>query len=247
MIPSMRATSLLRPVIALLLLAAAALAFWSWAREHPEDLPWTELDLAHPVGAFTRQKLVSLTDEPGRCRTLLDRAGIAFSALDPREAGPSCGYADGVRPAEDRDPQAIAFRPADVTMSCPVAAALALWEWEVLQPAALELFGSEVAIVEHYGGYACRRMYGAETGRWSEHATADALDVAAFVLEDGTRIAVARDWHGEGPRAEFLRRAREGACDLFATVLSPDYNAAHADHFHLDQARRGSLGGGVCR
>jgi len=32
---------------------------------------------------------------------------------------------------------------------------------------------------------------------------------------------------------------------VFGTVLSPDYNPAHADHLHFDQASRGS--GGMCR
>ena len=40
---------------------------------------------------------------------------------------------------------------------------------------------------------------------------------------------------------------RDGACDLFATVLSPDYNAAHADHLHFDQAMRGAMGWRGCR
>ncbi len=44
-----------------------------------------------------------------------------------------------------------------------------------------------------------------------------------------------------------LREVRDGACDLFATVLSPDYNAAHRDHLHLDQAERGEMGWRACR
>ena len=47
------------------------------------------------------------------------------------------------------------------------------------------------------------------------------------------------------PAASFLHRLRDGACRVFGTVLSPDYNAAHSDHLHLDQAARGF--GGVCR
>jgi hypothetical protein len=87
-------------------------------------------------------------------------------------------------------------------------------------------------------------MYGASEGRWSEHATGNAIDIAGFVLEDGRRISVLGDWDGEDAEARFLRAVRDGACKSFATVLSPDYNAAHADHFHLDQDGRWS---GVCR
>ncbi|RZL73462.1 MAG: extensin, partial [Sphingomonas sp.] len=57
----------------------------------------------------------------------------------------------------------------------------------------------------------------------------------------------ARDWKGDDPKAAFLRDVRDGACQLFATTLSPDYNAAHADHLHLDQANRGSMGWRACR
>ena len=74
---------------------------------------------------------------------------------------------------------------------------------------------------------------------------ANAIDIAGFVLVDGTRIAVVNDWQGEGDKARFLRAVRDGACRAFGTVLSPEYNEAHRDHFHLDQAARGL--GGVCR
>lgn len=75
---------------------------------------------------------------------------------------------------------------------------------------------------------------------------ADAIDVSGFRLADGTRIAVARDWRDDH-RGAFLRDIRDGACKLFATILSPDYNAAHADHLHLDQANRRRFGWRACR
>ena len=91
-------------------------------------------------------------------------------------------------------------------------------------------------------------MYGRDGGAWSEHATADALDVAGFRLSDGRRVTILGDWT-EGTQAErlFLREVRDGACELFATTLSPDYNAAHRDHLHLDQAARGVAGWRSCR
>ena len=112
-------------------------------------------------------------------------------------------------------------------------------------PAATALLGSRITRIEHYGAFSCRRLYGRSEGRWSEHATGNAIDIAAFVLADGRRITVREDWMGEGARARFLHRVRDGACRVFGTVLSPDYNAAHSDHLHLDQAARGF--GGVCR
>ena len=113
-----------------------------------------------------------------------------------------------------------------------------MWEREAVAPLAEEIFGSEIQRIEHLGAYSCRRLYGRDSGPWSEHATANAIDIAGFVLADGTRISVLNDWSGEGYKAQFLRRVRDDACNSFSTVLSPDYNAAHADHFHLDMSPR---------
>ena len=243
----MRALKIVKWLIVGALLAVAALVIHALAQRNPEDLPWTSLDLDAPIGMFTGRKLAGLTDDAPLCLALLAEAEIAHVALPEREAGERCGYVDGVRFTGASGGPTIAYTPRDITISCPVAAALAIWGSEVVQPAAFAAFGQRVATIEHFGGYSCRRMYGASEGRWSEHATADAVDIAAFVLADGTRISVIGDWTGSDSEARFLRQVRDGACDLFATVLSPDYNAAHADHFHFDQAERGAIGGRVCR
>jgi len=68
------------------------------------------------------------------------------------------------------------------------------------------------------------------------------LDVASVTLADGRTVSVAADWDGQGPGGEaaegFLHRLRDGACRVFSTVLTPDYNDAHKDHLHLDGAPR---------
>lgn len=231
--------------VALVLLLIAALILYAFARGRPQDLPWTPLDLSAPVGIFTGRKLTGLTDDPAKCRSLLTAAGVEYTALPPR-GDAQCGYADGVRFGSGGS-RTIAYRPADLGTSCPVAAALAVWEWNVVQPAAERLLGTRVERIEHFGSYNCRRLYGRDSGAWSEHATADAVDIAGFRLADGRRITIAGDWTGDDEEARFLREVRNGACDLFATTLSPDYNAAHRDHLHLDQAERGAMGWRACR
>ncbi|HEV2866141.1 MAG TPA: extensin family protein [Allosphingosinicella sp.] len=238
-----------RIVIRLLVLGLAGLGgllLYGYGRSHPQDVPWAPLDLSQPVGAFTGRKLAELADEGPRCRALLERAGVRFTPLPARTAGPQCGYTDAVRFTAGGAVR-IGYHPADLGINCAVAAALALWEWHVVQPAALRHFGREVASIEHFGSYSCRRLYGRTQGQWSEHARANALDVAGFVLSDGTRISVARDWQAQGPKGRFLHDVRDGGCRLFASVLSPDYNDAHRDHFHLDEAERGRLGWRACR
>ena len=118
----------------------------------------------------------------------------------------------------------------------------------MVQPAAERYLGFSVASIGHYGSYSCRRMYGASDSPWSEHATGDAIDIASFTLESGKTVSVLSDWdEGSADERAFLHAVRDGACDLFATVLSPDYNAAHANHLHLDQADRGEMGWRACR
>lgn len=238
----------LRQTIAALVVAAVLLALgltlYGLARQRPQDLPWTPLDLGEKSGMFTGRKLAALGEDFGQCRALLDKAGVVFTTLEPVASG-QCGYRDGIRLGGGA--RRIAFAPARLGTSCPVAAGLTMLEWNVLQPAARRHFGSPVVRIEHLGSYNCRRLYGRASGDWSEHARANAVDIAGFVLADGTRISVLRDWPDTGAKAAFLREVRDGACGLFATVLSPDYNAAHRDHFHLDQAARGSMGWRACR
>jgi hypothetical protein len=94
-----------------------------------------------------------------------------------------------------------------------------------------------VSRIVHFGTYSCRNINHRTIGRRSEHASANALDVAGFVLADGTSVTVAQDWKGDSRKAALLRDLRDGACRFFDVVLGPDYNAAHRDHFHLDMGR----------
>jgi hypothetical protein len=241
-----RRRRLRRSLLLALLVVLAALLVWAHGRRNPEDVPWTALDLGQPVGAFTARKLAALGTDAPRCRALLARAGVRFRALPPRADGPQCGY-DGAVRFTSRGSRTILYRPDGLGTECAVAAALMMWEWNFVQPAAQRRFGRRVASIEHFGSYSCRRMYGRGTGPWSEHARANALDVAAFVLGDGRRISVAGDWRDNGAKGAFLHDVRDGACHLFATTLSPDYNAAHRDHLHLDEAGRGQWGLRACR
>jgi hypothetical protein len=223
---------------AIWLLGLAILHF----RNTPQDLPWTPLDLAEKPGLFTGRKLAALDGDFATCRSLLKRAGVRYTTVPPLGFG-VCGYVDGIELGGGA--REIAFDPAQPKMACPIAAALSMWEWNVVQPAAIRHFGSRVVRFEQLGTYNCRAIAGSTTS--SQHSYARAIDIAGFVLADGRRITVAGDWNGGGGKAAFLRDARDGACGLFSTTLSPDYNPAHHDHLHLDEAPRGRVGWRVCR
>jgi hypothetical protein len=243
---SVRWLRALRWLIVLAAMGAAGWFGWQWVQDHPEHNPYAPLSLAHPIGWATDRKLASLAADGNACRALLRQSNIDFAPL-PSVGNDRCAAPDRTRLADDVVP-GLTLRPAGVAPSCAVNAALILWMRERVQPAAWRHFGQAVARIEHLGSYNCRRIGGGGEGSWSEHSTGNALDIAAFVLEDGSRVSLINDWRSEpdGPRSAFLRDARDGACDLFATTLSPDYNRAHADHFHVDQAER-SAGWNVCR
>jgi hypothetical protein len=191
--------------------------------------PWTPLDFNAPPGPLTRYKLSRLSRDPDSCRQVLATTAIEYEALSDRRTAEGCGFTGALR--IDATPTRV---NESFSLTCPAAVSLALWERNVLQPAALRHFNQPVARIEHFGSYSCRNVYGRASGRRSEHATANAFDVAGFVLADGERIRVVNDWSDERTGA-FLREVRDGACRYFDGVLSPDYNAAHRDHFHLDR------------
>jgi hypothetical protein len=118
-------------------------------------------------------------------------------------------------------------------VACPLADTLAAWARYGVDRAAREMLGSPLLRIETMGSYNCRDIAG--SAKRSAHATAQAVDVSAFVLADGRRVSVLADWDG-GTFAEqrFLRVIHASACKRFGTILGPEYNAAHRDHFHLE-------------
>ena len=117
-----------------------------------------------------------------------------------------------------------------------MTAAIYWWEAE-LQALARTHMGSDLARIDHLGSYACRNVNSTECGRRSQHATANALDIAGFRFADGRTASVLDDWSADSPAGRFLAAAHDAACGYFNTVLGPAYNDLHANHFHLDLGR----------
>lgn len=220
-----------RVALAILVGLGLGVGAHGWLLNHPEHDPWAPLDLRDPTGWATGAKLLALRDDVGLCRAVLERSAVDHSVLEPVGEGP-CLRSDRTRLAS------IPLAPDTPPITCPAAVALYLWERDVVQSMARQHLGADVTQIRHLGAYSCRRLYGRSDGPWSEHATANAIDIAGFVLADGTEISVMRDWNDGGAKAAFLQAARDGACESFSTVLSPDYNAAHRDHFHFDMSER---------
>ncbi|WP_260580543.1 extensin family protein [Sphingopyxis sp. PET50] len=223
------------------LLTFAAIRAMQWVRDHPEHDPTARFELAHPRGWATHRKLMRLTADADACFAVFDRAGAGYSRRPPMGEGACRADQRMVLTGSRFVP---AMMPAGAAPGCAVTAAMAVWNRDIVQPLARRHFGQKVVELENLGSYNCRRIAGRQAQ--SEHSTANAIDISAFILADGTPVTLRDDWKDGGAKGAFLHDVRDESCGLFSTVLSPDYNAAHADHFHLDMAVR-TAGWRVCR
>jgi hypothetical protein len=225
------------------LIGAAGYGFYSQRWLIPEEFnPWAPLNAMAPPNALTGYKLSRARSGAASCLAALAQTGMAYDLLPDRVTGDGCGFDNAVRLKT-----AGVRIGAPLTLSCPMALSFFMWERHALQPAARLHFGQEVVALGHLGSYACRNINRGEgtspdapaTSR-SRHATADALDIAGFTLENGQQISVLKAWQpgsatpARKPEAKFLADAHGGACRYFNGVLGPDYNAVHRDHFHLE-------------
>ncbi|MCF6199007.1 MAG: extensin family protein [Hyphomicrobiaceae bacterium] len=132
----------------------------------------------------------------------------------------------------------VSIRPA-ATLSCPMISSLRQWLARSVQPLAQKHFGKPVRQIRNISSYVCRNRYDYTKTKISEHAFANALDIAWFELEGGMKISLLTDWDSpDQDKASFLHELHTSACKYFGTVLGPNANAAHKNHFHLDRAPR---------
>ena len=163
-----------------------------------------------------------------QCLGDLDELGIGFQLVPAFSTPQGCGFADGVRIASEG---VDLNRP--VALSCALALAFANFEYQDIEPLAQRYLHASVTRVYHAGSYNCRDIRGHGKGL-SEHAFGRAIDVTGFELGDQTVVNVAHDWAGPGPKSEFLHAVAKSACTMFDAVITPDDNAEHHDHLHLD-------------
>ncbi len=247
------------------------------------------------------------------CDSLLKGLKLDFT-FAPSVRNKNCG---SPQPVEVRSFGGIAVQPPAI-VNCRIAAKLAQWLASDVQPLARKELKSDVVAIKNEAGYDCRNRYGDPGQKLSEHATANALDIGAFTLADGTIRSVLGNWGpvlrdliksardaqtpkpttgfatkvtlADGPNqaaaalpslaampaitaelaaknhlgssairqamraeadalgvaladpqsagARFIHAVHASACLRFGTVLGPEANDAHREHFHLDLAPR---------
>lgn len=167
----------------------------------------------------------------------LSRGGLVAEKLGSVSGPGACGVSNAYRVSE----------AAGVRLSQPAtlnrATAERLDAW--LRSHAIPIIGNRgggLVGIQVPAHYACRTRNSQPGARLSEHAKGNAIDISAFVLADGSRISVL-DWRGRNGRV--LKRLHASACGPFGTVLGPESDRHHQDHFHFDIADYRS--GAYCR
>ncbi|MCB2077310.1 MAG: extensin family protein [Novosphingobium sp.] len=182
-----------------------------------------------------RQSTTTFTPRPEsrQCLAQLDSTRADFTPLPDKYFGAGCSTLNAVKLANLRSDNDSLELSNLGPVTCPLANTFAGWARFGVDRAARQVLGSPLVRIETMGSYNCRNVAG--TSRRSAHATANAIDVSAFVLADGRRISVIGDWtSGTQSEQQFLRIVHKSACKRFGTVLGPAYNTAHRDHFHLE-------------
>ena len=218
-------------------MSAAKISFLRWFT----CLALLSLTACIPMAEAPRiaRPAVETPEKLRKCVAMMIAEGSKVEALPDRDFDNGCSATSAVKMI------AIGIPVTNLgAVKCDLAAPFARWVRDDV-PALADrwLNGGFVTRIESFGSFACRPVNGIAGNRLSEHGRANAIDIAAFRLRDGRAISVKDGWNSENPRIRgFLRALHQAACARFHTVLGPDANALHHDHFHFDMG-----GGRYCR
>lgn len=166
-----------------------------------------------------------------------DIRGTAIKAIAAKLKG--CGLSDPVRVTEISGVKL----SSPAIIDCTTAKALHSWIDKGAKPAVGRKGGglNELKVV---ASYSCRTRNNQPGAKVSEHGRGRAIDIAGATLKDGTSFTVLKGWT-DGKYSKILKKMHKSACGPFGTVLGPNANKYHKDHFHFDMARYRS--GSYCR
>ena len=152
-----------------------------------------------------------------RCAALLKGLDVVAVPEPPLREGSDCGAPAPVRLISLGKAPQVAFSPPP-TLTCDMVAALHKWLERDVQPLARKVLAAPVVRIETMSSYSCRNAYGRVHGRLSEHARANALDIAAFVTAGGQAAQVMADW---GPTQREIAAAAATEKTATAAAAAP--------------------------
>jgi hypothetical protein len=162
---------------------------------------------------------------------------MEFQALDRVTEG-RCTLEGAVALQSVVTPSGKVELPARPRLLCAFAVKFGRWIAETAAPIIAAHAGASLKTISTGPGLECRNRNRESSGKPSEHARGNAIDVASFELTDQRRITVG-DADMAIPLAVALKGLRTSACGYFTTVLGPGSNEAHKDHLHFDSGLHG--------
>ncbi|MGV8938947.1 MAG: extensin family protein [Allorhizobium sp.] len=171
------------------------------------------------------------------CSAALTTLGAQFTPQPRIDDDSGCGIDKPIRISQIIT--GVKLSP-EATVRCDTALELARWLKTVVIPVAETAMPEKGRLsgVNQASGYVCRLRNNAKTGKISEHASGNAIDLVSFSFANGTVPLIIAAAEDSTLAAAFQRALNATACLYFSTVLSPGSDAAHQDHMHLDVLER---------
>ncbi len=181
---------------------------------------------------------ISTKEEIQACDRLINSALIGKKRDKPLAGKGVCGSNPVYNISAIRTIAGTITFTQSVPLNCQMLEGLALWG-EGIQKDAQKHLSTSLAEVDVISTYACRNRYNDPNQRISQHSFANAIDISGFKMKSGESISLLKTWDKENNQSTFLKAVHKTACKIFSTVLGPESNAAHKDHFHFDMGRGG--------
>lgn len=175
--------------------------------------------------------------EYAACLADLKAIGAVFEETKRIDDGNGCGIdkpltVTTVLPGIDLKPEG--------TMRCETALELARWTKDAVLPAAKAALENEGSLttINQASSYVCRLRNNAKTGKISEHARGNAIDIASFTFKSGKSIEIQPRDEDSTLAGAFQRAVTATGCLYFESVLDPGSDEAHENHLHFDVIER---------
>ncbi len=194
------------------------------------------MPLPPPLTKWSKKEILSARK---KCQSLLKNIDVTVKPIKPIRFN-ACGTP---APLKVSAVSAVLSKKVSIsppaTLNCAITARLAKWIETKLQPLAAKHLSSRVKMIHNAASYSCRNRYNNPNKKLSEHALANAFDIAGFTLENGQIVSVLKHWPEEvgQEKSAFLKAVHQSACKSFVVVLGPEANEAHKNHFHFDLGR----------
>lgn len=185
---------------------------------------------------------VALGANTASCMTQLKRIATLVPPKKAKGRFKACRVTSPVSLTLIKSPAAQITMRAGLLNKCSFALQFSQWMADAASPLARKHLGSAIVSVRSGPGFVCRRRNNSRTGKLSEHALGNAIDISGFGLANGKDFNINLPRKLTAKEARFLAALRKSACAYFTTVLGPGSNRAHATHLHLDLQRHGKAG-----